>query len=170
MYIPSDSGGTPERHTIKKTGSGQWKRESWEQTVDVANTAPTNAFVRIVNDGGGEEYIHELYIDVQGQAPVAPTRTRTPTATPTPRPSASVTASTSPTRTATQTATVPTATPTATRTPSPTRYLDQPADFGNQHHISDRCTESPAAEQSAGDALSLVQLPALAVAHNVHLG
>ena len=115
VYVPSGDGGAPARHTIKKSGSGQWKRESWEQTVDVANSAPTNAFVRIVNDGGGEEYIHEFYIDVQGQASVGPTRTRTPTAPPTPRPSASATASTSPTRTATQTATVPTLTPTATR-------------------------------------------------------
>ena len=120
VYIPSDGGGAPERHTIRKTGSGQWQRTSWQQIADITNTAPGNAFIRIVNDSGGEEYIHELYMDVQDQAPIAPTRTRTPTSTP--PPPASPTTSTSPTRTATPTAT-PTPLPSATSTSPPTSAI-----------------------------------------------
>ena len=126
VYIPSGGGGAPERHTIKKTGSGQWQRTSWQQIADITNTASGNAFIRIVNDGGGEEYIHELYMDVQGQAPTAPTRTPTPTPTRTSPPLASPTASASPTRTATQTPTVPASTPTATHTPMPSATWTSP--------------------------------------------
>ncbi len=129
VYIPLSGDAAPQPHTITKSGSGQWKRASWYQSVYVANIASSNSFIRIANDASGDEYLHEVFLDVRGPPPtpgsptvtVSPSET-TPTRTPTP---AAPTIAPSPSATRTRTATAapsatPTPVPSTTRTATPT--------------------------------------------------
>ncbi len=118
ILIPSSLSGV-ESTTINKQGTGNWQRITWRQTGYISNTQESNtAFIRVVNDATGEEYLHEIYFDAVG-APVGPIPSPTPgqiTVTPTPTSTPSPTATPSPTGTRTATLT-----PSATPTPTPTQ-------------------------------------------------
>jgi hypothetical protein len=132
MILPTNDAGASAAHRVQKTGSGQWLRETWRQTVFIANLAPLNAFIRIVNDGSGDEYLHEIFIDVRGElaTPLKPTATIgapvTRAVTRSPTPLRTTTATSIPLAlTNTPTAATQTATPTSFRasTATPTAVL-----------------------------------------------
>ena len=87
IYIPASGSGSPRRQTITKQGSGLWKRFTWNQMGHLANTVDGEAFIKIVNDASGPEYLHEIFADAGGP-PFAtatlwpPEPTATPSATP----------------------------------------------------------------------------------------
>ncbi|MBM4460683.1 MAG: DNRLRE domain-containing protein, partial [Chloroflexi bacterium] len=77
VIIPSGPSAS-STYMVRKTNTRLWKRESWQQTAYIANELDRQAFLKIVN-GAGDEYLHEIFVDVGGIAPP-------PTATPTPGP------------------------------------------------------------------------------------
>lgn len=118
--------GQPARHTIAKSGSGIWQQAVWSERIRVGNLLDGNTFLQVVNDTGGVEYLHEIYVTTPSGAPI-PTPAFSPTATPTQpalvAPTVTATPilpSATPTRAAIQTWTA-TSLPTASPTNTPTR-------------------------------------------------
>ena len=115
--------GGGDSHTITRTNSGLWKRETWTVanavlTNSIAVTGRGMAFAGIM-PSTNEVYVHEFYFDIQDVATPTPTATPTSTATSTSTPTSTPTSTHTPTRTPVPTWT-PTATPTVTPTPTET--------------------------------------------------
>ncbi len=116
-----DAAGIRREHVIGKTGTGIWQRHTWTQMARIADPAGADAFATIANDALGDEYLHEIYFDVD--AAWAPSPTPSATLTRAPSPTASLTSTPTATPTMTSSATPSpsaTATPSATPSPGPT--------------------------------------------------
>ncbi len=75
-----DAAGVLRAHVVNKEDTGVWRRHTWTQTARLANLADAGAFATITNDATGDEYLHELFFDVDDAHMPAPTWTPSPTA------------------------------------------------------------------------------------------
>jgi YVTN family beta-propeller protein len=129
-----DEGGFRREHVIHKTGTGIWQRHTWTQVARIADPADAGVFATIANDALGDEYLHEVYFDVD--VDWAPSPNPSATLTRTPSPTASLTHTPSPGPTATPTATPSqTASPLPTATPSPAPHLACAATLRSTVHL-----------------------------------